>query len=777
MKRSILTCLTLILLLLDCQNSFATTRYLAAAAHGAGDGSTGSDPMALTAANFTTLETASSAGDTIQIGSSAYPGDITFTDTITVGKSGTLSAGANFTVNTGTDVFTSTAHGLADGDVVKLASTTTLPTITFTENGETVAVVMRTGASWVVRDATTDTFKLALTAGDTALDVTGAGSGTLSWKKRQFISTTCYGSTRLTALKITGSKILPEQNGASGVTNLGSGVPLFSLATGIDNVKIFNMRVDQVENFLLAQNFQNDGIYLKDILINHVREAVIVRGSATCYHGGQTYCDDASAGWIIDNLDGDYAGKRLIRVEMGFHDSTFANDDFDSRYVTTGEFPDAVHFATGSSSLMRSIEYSGGSGSAPTASQTITGGTSAATITLAGVYANPVKGGSVAGWLLYNASSGTLLSGEALSNGSGWSATAVTSPVTSSTTSTASHFFVKNCTSRRAIYIDDGGGYNNGDGFASENSSQYIYYIKCKAFDTGDGGWDLKGGPHWVLGAVTMRDGQHPFRAWGACHLINCFSGFNHQGSVTRFCQAQYSTFINCIGVMTVKKCSFVNNQKFASFDVSSGTFSKLTYTGGSGSVPTEGDQVMGQTTGYTALVYKTYDTTGSGYIAVGNKSGAFQIGETLINLNPETGTHGAWSGTAGNDGVGSITGDLDIQDSIIAFDANHSGVTLTPSGSGTYTTANNDIYDAATAAGTNPQFQNIANLYWDIAGSDFTNPFDYASVGKFINEDKPQVMSTNDFNSALYTSTKGYYNVVTEESKHRVVVSGGAAA
>lgn len=58
----------------------------------------------------------------------------------------------DFTANAGTDVITLAAHGLADGDVILVASTTTLP-------GGLAANTL-----YVVRDATTDTFKVAAVA-------------------------------------------------------------------------------------------------------------------------------------------------------------------------------------------------------------------------------------------------------------------------------------------------------------------------------------------------------------------------------------------------------------------------------------------------------------------------------------------------------------------------------------------------------------------------------------------------------------------------------------
>ncbi len=64
------------------------------------------------------------------------------------------------------DTCTSAANGLADGDAVYLASTTTLPP------------PLAAGTLYYVVSAATDTFKVALTAGGTAVDITGVGSGT-----------------------------------------------------------------------------------------------------------------------------------------------------------------------------------------------------------------------------------------------------------------------------------------------------------------------------------------------------------------------------------------------------------------------------------------------------------------------------------------------------------------------------------------------------------------------------------------------------------------------
>jgi hypothetical protein len=72
------------------------------------------------------------------------------------------------TADAATDAFTATAHGLANGDTVQVASTGTLP------GGFTALTI------YYVVGATANTFQLAATAGGSAIDVTSAGTGTVT---------------------------------------------------------------------------------------------------------------------------------------------------------------------------------------------------------------------------------------------------------------------------------------------------------------------------------------------------------------------------------------------------------------------------------------------------------------------------------------------------------------------------------------------------------------------------------------------------------------------
>jgi hypothetical protein len=69
------------------------------------------------------------------------------------------------------DVVTSAGHGLSDTNVLILTTSNTLP------------AGLSTGTPYFVRDATTDTFKLALTSGGAAIDITSTGTGVHKWHK------------------------------------------------------------------------------------------------------------------------------------------------------------------------------------------------------------------------------------------------------------------------------------------------------------------------------------------------------------------------------------------------------------------------------------------------------------------------------------------------------------------------------------------------------------------------------------------------------------------
>jgi len=72
----------------------------------------------------------------------------------------------SFTANAGTDVFTDNSHGLVNGDALRF-------------KGTDLPAPLEQSTIYYVRDATTNTFKVAATAGGAAIDITDVGSGTM----------------------------------------------------------------------------------------------------------------------------------------------------------------------------------------------------------------------------------------------------------------------------------------------------------------------------------------------------------------------------------------------------------------------------------------------------------------------------------------------------------------------------------------------------------------------------------------------------------------------
>lgn len=84
---------------------------------------------------------------------------------------------ANFTANAGTDIITSAAHGLVNGDQVNFLTDGTLP-------GGLEIIDYNypwTGELYYVVNKATNTFQVSLTPGGTPVNITSAGSGTHTW--------------------------------------------------------------------------------------------------------------------------------------------------------------------------------------------------------------------------------------------------------------------------------------------------------------------------------------------------------------------------------------------------------------------------------------------------------------------------------------------------------------------------------------------------------------------------------------------------------------------
>lgn len=65
--------------------------------------------------------------------------------------------------------------------------------------------------------------------------------------------------------------------------------------------------------------------------------------------------------------------------------------------------------------------------------------------------------------------------------------------------------------------------YWNGDGFASEEGTSHLTFLRCAAYDGSDSAFDLKGGPHFLY-ACHGEGNKRDFRLWGEATLASCKS-------------------------------------------------------------------------------------------------------------------------------------------------------------------------------------------------------------------------------------------------------------
>ena len=90
--------------------------------------------------------------------------------------------GLTFAAAAATDVITATAHGLSNGMTIEVYNV-----------GGALPTGLSAGTTYFVRDAATNTFKVALTAGGAAVDITAAGTGTNYLLTREVEVSQTYG--------------------------------------------------------------------------------------------------------------------------------------------------------------------------------------------------------------------------------------------------------------------------------------------------------------------------------------------------------------------------------------------------------------------------------------------------------------------------------------------------------------------------------------------------------------------------------------------------------
>ncbi|HEY0946448.1 MAG TPA: PKD domain-containing protein [Opitutaceae bacterium] len=106
--------------------------------------------------------------------------------------------------------------------------------------------------------------------------------------------------------------------------------------------------------------------------------------------------------------------------------------------------------------------------------------------------------------------------------------------------------------------------YWNGDGFSSESSSYNYTYIRCKAFDNHDGGFDDKARSTIYDSCVALGN-KRGFRYWGTSNglMVNCLSAYNQSwgdvDSATGLPMPAYALWISGSGNLNVSQSTFHN--------------------------------------------------------------------------------------------------------------------------------------------------------------------------------------------------------------------------
>jgi hypothetical protein len=138
---------------------------------------------------------------------------------------------ATFTAAT-TNIITSAAHGMTQGDCIQVSTTTTLP------GG------LSASTNYYVISVTTDTFKVSATPGGAEVDITNAGTGTHTYRLkgkviyvadyRHSVIHLTFSSTPTMTAKIQGSisESAPDFNAAQSTTNLWDYIESIDLEDG-----------------------------------------------------------------------------------------------------------------------------------------------------------------------------------------------------------------------------------------------------------------------------------------------------------------------------------------------------------------------------------------------------------------------------------------------------------------------------------------------------------------------------------------------------------------
>ena len=225
-----------------------------------------------------------------------------------------------FTANSSTNIFTDTAHGHLDTQIITVSAGSSLPT------------GLLTSTDYFVRDKGNDTFKLALSSGGTAITISNTGSGTLTWTK-----------TLLKVLNTDYSVAISSSNDAT-VTWLSGKRP-------VDGDKFFFLRtVPYTQSINLLNNSLIDAESLEnqlDLIVNQTQQLNAKTDRDLRFHTNLITTDATASQASLNVTVVNRANKSLKFDALGSLSVTTVNVDDVEDYVL-----DAKSYATESGAVV-----------------------------------------------------------------------------------------------------------------------------------------------------------------------------------------------------------------------------------------------------------------------------------------------------------------------------------------------------------------------------------------------------------------------------------------
>ena len=260
---------------------------------------------------------------------------------------------ANFTANVSTNVFTDTAHGHIDTEIIRVSS-----------SADDLPLGLLPNTDYYVRDKDADTFKLALISNGTAVAITDVGSGTFSWTKTLLKALTTDYTISLSGTTATLTWVSGKRPASGELILLLRQVP-FEQTTDLKNNSLFE--AESVENQLdlivnMSQQLKNTtarDLKFSDLLTAaNATEAQATLNVTSADRSDKALKFDASGNLAVSTLDVDLVTDYVLEakswsIETGgytkTYDSEVASDNSDysaKEYAVGTTTPSAKDYAT-----------------------------------------------------------------------------------------------------------------------------------------------------------------------------------------------------------------------------------------------------------------------------------------------------------------------------------------------------------------------------------------------------------------------------------------------